>query len=248
MEIKQKTILITGAASGLGAATAKHLAKKGAEVVLADINKTQLDDLAVKLNAKTFVCDVTDAESVTTMLSSVGDVHGLVNCAGIVHAKRLVGKTSAMPLSDFESVIQINLIGTFNVMRLVAEKMSHQPNIDEVGSRGVIVNTASVAAFEGQVGQVAYSASKGAVASMTLPAARELSRFGIRVMTIAPGVMETPMMSGMPDKVQRALCADIPFPKKLGDANYFAQTVAHILENDYLNGSVIRLDAGLRLA
>jgi NAD(P)-dependent dehydrogenase (short-subunit alcohol dehydrogenase family) len=242
-----KSILITGAASGLGAATARHLAKQGARVFLLDRNLAALEKIAAETNGKAFECDVTSEAAVKNIISQLADIHVVVNCAGVVHGARIVGKNGAMPLDDFSRVIQINLIGTFNVMRLCAEKMSAQQPVQENGERGVIINTASVAAFEGQLGQVAYAASKGGVAAMTLPAARELSRFGIRVMTIAPGIMETPMMAGMTEAVRSELCADVPFPKTLGNPDDFAKLVSHIIENDYLNGSTIRLDGALRL-
>ena len=247
MDIKNKTALITGAASGLGAATAKTFAKHGATVILLDKNIEAATKLSKALNGTAFECDVTSEESLKKVLAALTEIHFVVNCAGVVHGARIVGKTGAMPLEDFSRVIHINLIGTFNVLRLCAEKMAKQQPVNELGERGVIINTASVAAYEGQLGQVAYSASKGGVVSMTLPAARELSRFGIRVMAIAPGVMQTPMMAGMTEEVRAALCADVPFPKQLGDPQQFAELAMHIIENSYLNGSVIRLDGALRM-
>lgn len=247
MDINNKTILITGAASGLGAAAARELSARGAKIVLLDRNQDALKKIADEINGVAHACDVTSESAVKQVLSHCADIHAVINCAGVVHGARLVGKNGAMPLDDFSRVIQINLIGTFNVMRLVAEKMSTQEAVNAVGERGVIINTASVAAFEGQLGQIAYAASKGGVASMTLPAARELSRFGIRVMTIAPGVMQTPMMAGMTAEIQQQLSADVPFPKQLGDPKNFAELCAHIIENNYLNGSTIRLDGALRL-
>lgn len=238
MQIHNKTIIITGAASGLGAATATHLSHLRANVILLDKNK--MADNIIE-------CDVTDENAVQKILNTQDEIHAVINCAGIVHAARLIGKTGAMPLADFQKVIQINLIGTFNMMRLAAEKMSLQNPVDDSGERGVIINATSIAAFEGQIGQVAYSASKGAIASMTLPAARELARFGIRVMTIAPGAMQTPMVASLPQETQQAFAKDIPFPKQLGDPQRFAELVAHIIQNNYLNGSTIRLDAALRL-
>src|SRR3990167_600693 len=223
MKISGKTVVITGAASGLGAATARLLSQHGATIILLDRNLSALEKIAAEIHGKAFECDVTSDNAVQNIISQLPDIHVVVNCAGIVQGARIVGKNGAMPLDDFSRVIQINLIGTFNVMRLVAEKMSAQQSVNENGERGVIINTASIAAFEGQLGQVAYAASKGGVASMTLPAARELSRLGIRVMTIAPGVMATPMIQGMTIEVQNALSADIPFPKKLGSPNCFAE-------------------------
>lgn len=247
MEINEKTILITGAASGLGAATARELSKRGAKIILLDKNISQAEKIAAEIHAKAFECDVTSEISVKNIISQCGEIHAAINCAGIIHGARIVGKKGAMPLEEFSRVIQINLIGTFNVMRLIAEKMSTQRIINDIGERGVIINTASIAAVEGQLGQVAYSASKGGVAAMTLPAARELSKFGIRVMTIAPGVMQTPMVSSMTIEVQKQLSADVPFPKQLGDPKNYGELCAHIIENIYLNGSVIRLDGALRL-
>lgn len=238
MDVKNKTILVTGAASGLGRATADHLSLLGARVVACDLTQA---------SPEIFSADVTKEEDVQAVLDSISQLHGVVNCAGVVQAARLVGKQGVMPLGDFQQVIQVNLVGTFNVMRLAANKISAQDPVTDSGERGVIINTASIAAFEGQLGQVAYAASKGAVAAMTLPAARELSRFGIRVMTIAPGVMQTPMMDALSDDVQTALSADIPFPKSLGDPADYAKTAAHIIENSYLNGTTIRLDGALRL-
>lgn len=246
MDIVGKSLLITGAASGLGAATARYLAQKGAHVVLLDRDDS-VKAVASEVEGVSYVADVTSASEIQFVLSQVAELHGVVNCAGIVHAKRLVGKSGAMPLEEFARVIDVNLLGTFNVMRLAAEKMSQQSFLDDIKERGVIINTASIAALEGQVGQVAYSASKGAISAMTLPAARELSQFGIRVVTIAPGVMQTPMIQGMPQPIQDELAAGIPFPKKLGDPKSFAQLVEHIFENSYLNGSMIRLDGALRL-
>lgn len=237
MDISGKTILVTGAASGLGAATAAYLRNRGAQII--GLDRTAAADC--------IACDVTSAESVKAVIDAQTDIHAAINCAGIIHGARIVGKNGVMPLEDFSKVIQVNLIGTFNVLRLCADKMAKQNVVNEMGERGVIINTASVAAFEGQLGQIAYSASKGGVASMTLPAARELSRFGIRVMTIAPGVMETPMVGGMTPELQQALCADVPFPKRLGSPNEYAALCAHIIENSYLNGETVRLDGALRM-
>lgn len=242
MDIKNKTVLITGAASGLGAATAQYLSGLGANIIALDKNKTA-DHIADHI----IECDITDDNNLKKIINNIDQIHIVINCAGISHAKRLVGKNGPMELAEFQKVININLIGTFNIMRLCADKISKQKVVNNIGERGVIINTASVAAFEGQLGQVAYSASKGAIASMTLPAARELAQFGIRVMTIAPGVMQTPMMALMPTEVQEKLTADIVFPKKLGDPKNFAELVAHIIHNDYLNGSTIRLDGAIRL-
>lgn len=238
MDIAGKTILVTGAASGLGAATANYLLKKGATVIRVD-RKAEQEIIA---------CDVTSSEQIQSVIDQYAEIHAVVHCAGIIHGARIIGKTGPMLLQDFSRVIEVNLIGTFNVMRLCAQKMSQQSVVNENDERGVIINTASVAAFEGQLGQAAYSASKGGVAAMTLPAARELSRFGIRVMTIAPGVMKTPMVASMTSELQNSLCKDVPFPKRLGDPNEFALLCGQIIENVYLNGSVIRLDGALRMA
>ena len=252
MDINQKVILITGAASGLGAATARTLAKRGATVILLDKNLQAAQSIADEIHGTAFECDVTSADSVQDVVNKIvaahHAIHVVVSCAGVVFGARVAGKQGAMPLSDFQRVININLAGTFNVMRLCAEKMIAQQSVNAIGERGIIINTASIAAFEGQLGQVAYSASKGGVHAMTLPAARELSQFGVRVMCIAPGVMQTPMMQGMHESVQQSLSANIPFPKQLGDPQHFADLAAHIIENSYLNGSTIRLDGALRLS
>lgn len=246
MEIQNKNILITGAASGLGQATAMYLAAKHAKVILLDKNPAATA-LAAELNGHAFIGDITSEAFIQDTLSACDDIHAVVNCAGIVHGARIVGKNGPLPLADFSRVLNINVVGTFNVMRLSAAKMAQQNPLTEEGERGVIINTASIAAFEGQLGQVAYSASKGAIHAMTLPAARELSQFGIRVMTIAPGIMQTPMATSLPEAVQKSLSEQIPFPKHLGNPEVFAQLVSHIIENTYLNGSTIRLDGALRL-
>lgn len=243
--------IVTGAASGLGAATAERLAEAGAKVALLDINAEAAKPVAARIGGVAIRCDVKDAESATAALAEARRAHGaariLVNCAGIGPAKRIVGRDGPMPLPDFERVIAINLIGTFNMMRLAAAEMTAlEPLAD--GERGFIVSTASVAAFEGQIGQAAYAASKGGVAALTMPAARELAQFGIRVMTIAPGIFATPMLSGLPEDVQASLAASVPFPKLLGRPEQFADLVLHCLRNTYLNGEVIRLDGALRMA
>ncbi len=251
MEIKNSVALITGGGSGLGAATAKLLAHLGAKVAVLDVNIDAANAIAKEINGNAFQCNVSDAQQVEEIIAQIknqiGDIRICVNCAGIAPAKRIVGKEGAMPLADFNQVIQINLIGTFNVMRVTANAMSQSSVVNENGERGVIINTASVAAFEGQIGQAAYSASKGGVVSLTLPAARELSRFGIRVMTIAPGLMATPMLLKMPEEVQKNLANSIPFPKRLGKPEEYAQLVEHIIGNTMLNGSVIRLDGAIRM-
>ncbi|MDF1653615.1 MAG: SDR family NAD(P)-dependent oxidoreductase [Coxiellaceae bacterium] len=253
MNIDKKVAIITGGASGMGAATAIQLAKQGAQVALLDMNLEGAQSLAEELGGMAVSCDVSDADSAENALQAVvkqyGEVHLAVNCAGIAPAKRVVAKDgSAMPLDNFKRVIDINLIGTFNIVRLVSAQMSQQQPQTDSGERGVIINTASVAAFEGQIGQAAYSASKGGIVAMALPIARELERFGIRVMTIAPGIMSTPMMAGMPENVQQALAQTVTFPKRLGEASEYASLVQHIVENEYLNGEVIRLDGAIRMS
>jgi NAD(P)-dependent dehydrogenase (short-subunit alcohol dehydrogenase family) len=251
MHIQDKVFMVSGAASGLGAATARMLAQAGARLMLVDLNADGLRAQAAELGAECAVADITQADAaqaaVTQALQRFGELHGLVNCAGVVAGEKILGKQGAHSLENFSRIININLIGTFNLLRLAAEAIAESaPNAE--GERGVIINTASVAAFDGQVGQAAYAASKGAVASMTLPAARELARYGIRVMTIAPGIFETPMMAGMTDEVRAALSADVPFPPRLGKPDEYAALVRHIIENSMLNGEVIRLDGALRMA
>lgn len=251
MHIQDKVFMVSGAASGLGAATARMLARAGARLMLVDLNAEALKAQASELEAGYAVADITQADAaqaaVDMAMSSFGELHGLVNCAGVVAGERILGKQGAHGLDSFSRIININLIGTFNLLRLAAEAIA-KSTANAEGERGVIINTASVAAFDGQVGQAAYAASKGAVASLTLPAARELARYGIRVMTIAPGIFETPMMAGMSDEVRAALSADVPFPPRLGKPEEYAALVRHIIENSMLNGEVIRLDGALRMA
>jgi len=253
MEIQGRTFLIAGGGSGLGAATARMLVGAGAHVLIADLNRAAGEAIAAELgeSAHFAATDVTDEASVQAAVGAAievfGGLHGAVNCAGIAIAERALGKSGPHPLDAFTKVIMINLVGTFNVIRLAAAAMAQNEPLAG-GERGVIVNTASVAAFDGQIGQAAYSASKGGIVAMTLPIARELARFGIRVMTIAPGVFWTPMVDGMPDNVQQALAASIPFPSRLGKPEEFADLVAYILGNTYLNGETIRLDGATRLA
>jgi NAD(P)-dependent dehydrogenase (short-subunit alcohol dehydrogenase family) len=226
VEIPGKTFIVTGGRSGLGAATAALLEAEGATVVVADLPET----------------DVTDEESVRALVESCAELHGVVNCAGIGGGSRVIG----FPLDQFRRIVEVNLIGTFNVIRHAAEKIAAgQP--DAEGARGVIVNTASNAAFDGQIGQAAYTASKAGVAGMTLPIARDLGKYGIRVVTIAPGPADTPMLSKLRDDIRESLESQIPFPKRLGRPEDFAALVKHIVENDYLNGEVIRLDGALRM-
>lgn len=251
MEIKNKTVMITGGASGMGAATAIRFANTGANVVLLDRNIELAEKLAKDLKGVAVSCDVTDEadvqNAVKIAVSNYGAIHVLVNCAGIATAARVVSKEGAMPIDEFQKTIQVNLIGTFNVLRLVADQMLKQPVINDDNERGVIINTASVAAYDGQLGQAAYSASKGAVVAMTLPIAREFAKSGIRIMCIAPGIMKTPMMDAMPEKVQASLAEAIPFPKRMGQAEEYAKLAQHIVENAYLNAETIRLDAGIRM-
>jgi len=251
MEIKDQVVVITGGGSGLGAATARHLAKLGARVALLDARLDAAEKIAKEIDGLAIASDVSDANSCEKAIKKIIETFQIiticVNCAGIAPAQRIVGREGAMPLDAFAQVINVNLIGTFNVMRLCAMQMMQQSARNEDGERGVIINTASVAAYEGQVGQAAYSASKGGVVSLTLPAAREFARSGIRVMTIAPGIIATPMMTAMPEDVQASLAAAVLFPSRLGQPQEYAELVESIIKNPYLNGSVIRLDGALRM-
>jgi NAD(P)-dependent dehydrogenase (short-subunit alcohol dehydrogenase family) len=251
MQIGGEAAIVTGAASGLGLATAEMLSGAGARVALLDLDGARVAEAAARLGGLGLACDVADGESAEQALASAHAAHGpariLVNCAGIASAGRIVSKGGPMPLEDFARVIRVNLIGSFNVLRLAAADMAVLEPLAE-GERGVIVNTASVAAFEGQIGQVAYASSKGGIAALTLPAARELARHGIRVLTIAPGLFETPMLRGLPEPVQQSLAASVPFPKRLGRPAEYAALVHHIIDNPMLNGEVIRLDGALRMA
>ncbi|CAJ0698078.1 3-hydroxyacyl-CoA dehydrogenase [Ralstonia wenshanensis] len=249
MEIRDQVFIVTGGASGLGAGTARTLAEAGGKVVIADLNEAAGTALAQELGGRFVRCDVTseaDGQAVVEAATSLGTLRGLVNCAGIATASRTVGKTGPHPLDQFARVININLVGTFNMIRLAATAMAgNTPNAG--GERGVIINTASVAAFDGQIGQAAYAASKGGVVAMTLAIARDLSRDGIRVMTIAPGIFETPMLLGMPQEVQDALGKMVPFPPRLGKPAEYAQLARAIVENPMLNGETIRLDGAIRM-
>jgi NAD(P)-dependent dehydrogenase (short-subunit alcohol dehydrogenase family) len=253
MQIDGKVFLVSGGASGLGAATAQMLVAAGGKVVLVDINAAAVAAQAEQLGpqARWAVADVSDEAAaqaaVQVALDAFGSLHGLVNCAGVVGAEKILGKNGPHALDSFARVININLIGSFNLMRLAAAAIS-EGEAGEGGERGVIINTASAAAYDGQIGQAAYAASKGAIVSLTLPAARELARFGIRVMTIAPGIFETPMMAGMSEPVRESLAAGVPFPPRLGKPEEYAALVRHIIENSMLNGEVIRLDGALRMA
>lgn len=253
MELREGTFIVTGGASGLGAATARMIASNGGRAVIADLDEDRGRALASELGvaARFIRTDVTDEASgqavVAEALDAFGGVHGLVNCAGIVHGEKVVGKSGVHALASFARAVNINLIGTFNLIRLAADAMAKSaPNAG--GERGVIVNTASVAAFDGQIGQAAYSASKAGVVGMTLPIARELARFGIRVMAIAPGIFETPMLASLAPEVQEALGRMVPFPARLGRPEEFASLVRQIIENPMLNGEVIRLDGAIRMA
>jgi NAD(P)-dependent dehydrogenase (short-subunit alcohol dehydrogenase family) len=253
MQIDNHVFLITGGGSGLGAATARHLVSRGGRVVLADVNATTGEALAAALGAaavfvRTDVTSETDGQAaVAKAISTFGRLDGLVNCAGIAPGEKVTGREGPHRLESFARAVNINLIGTFNMLRLAADAMAKQdPNAD--GERGVLINTASIAAYDGQIGQAAYAASKAGVVGLTLPVARELARSGIRCVTIAPGIFATPMMEAMPQAVQDSLGATVPFPSRLGRPAEFAALVAHIVENIMLNGEVIRLDGALRMA
>ncbi len=251
MDISGQVAVVTGGASGLGLATAQALAAKGAKIVVLDRNAEAADRAAGLLGGFGVACDVSSAADVENAFATVERVTGparvLVNCAGIATGGRVVGRDGPLALDEFAKIINVNLIGTFNATRVAAHRMSTLEPLAE-GERGVIISTASVAAFDGQIGQAAYSASKGGVAAMTLPIARELARFGIRVVTIAPGLFETPLLGTLPPEIQVSLGAAIPFPARLGKASEFADLAAHIVANTYLNGETIRLDGALRMA
>ncbi len=250
MEINACHAVVTGGASGLGLATARGLQAKGADVTLLDLDEDAVRDAAKSLNGRGFACDVRDADGVAQQLALAKEAAGapgiLVNCAGIATPGRIIGREGPLSLGQFEQVIQVNLIGSFNLMRLAAAAMAKNDANTE-GERGVIINTASVAAFDGQIGQAAYAASKGGVAALTLPAARELARFGIRVVTIAPGIFETAMLKGLSADVQQSLGKSVPFPPRLGRPAEFADLVVSIIRNPMLNGETIRLDGALRM-
>lgn len=252
MKIEGQAAVVTGGASGLGEATARELANRGARVAVLDVNAEAAQRIASEIGGVACRCDITDPGSVETALSAASSAHGpariLMNIAGIGTAKRVVQKDgSAAPLDDFARVVQINLIGSYNVSRLFAAACAKLDPMDD-GERGVMLFTASVAAYDGQVGQQAYSASKGGLVSMTLPMARDLSQYGIRVCTIAPGLFATPLMKTLPEPVQQSLAASIPFPQRLGKPQEFAELACHIVTNTHLNGEVIRIDGALRMA
>lgn len=251
MIIKNTPVIISGGASGMGAATARLLSAAGAKVAIFDKNIELAKKLATEIQGLAVECDVTNEESVLNAVTVASDMHGhariCVNCAGIIHSRRMVNQAGPMPLSEFEQVIKVNLIGSFNVMRIVANAMMPLEPIGHDKERGIIINTTSVAAYEGQIGQTAYSASKGGIVGLTLPAARELAQFGIRVMAIAPGLINTPMFDKLTPDAKTSLENMVPFPKRLGLPEEYAQLAKSIIENIMLNGSVIRLDGALRM-
>jgi NAD(P)-dependent dehydrogenase (short-subunit alcohol dehydrogenase family) len=250
MNVQDRAAIVTGGASGLGAASARRLAALGARVSIFDLDLDAANAVAGEIDAFAARCDVADPDEVAGAIAAARERHGaariLVNCAGIGTARRTVGREGPMPLAEFERIVRVNLTGTFNVTRLVASEMIALDPLDD-GERGVIVSTASVAAFEGQTGQAAYAASKGGVVALTLPLARELGQFGIRVLTIAPGIFRTPLVAELPTDAQTSLTSSTPFPKRFGDADEFAALVVTCCENRFLNGETIRLDGALRL-
>jgi NAD(P)-dependent dehydrogenase (short-subunit alcohol dehydrogenase family) len=252
MQLKDQSALVTGGASGLGAATARRLAAAGAKVAVCDLNAKLAETVAAEIGGVAVVCDVSDAASAEAAIAAASKAHGparvLVNCAGIGVAKRVIGRDGPMPLAEFDKVIRVNLIGSFNMLRLATAEMSKLEPLADTGERGVVISTASVAAYDGQIGQSAYSASKGGIVGMTLPIAREMAQFGIRVLTIAPGLFLTPLLANLPQEAQDSLAAAIPFPRRLGHADEFASLAMHMIDNPYLNGEVVRLDASLRMA
>jgi NAD(P)-dependent dehydrogenase (short-subunit alcohol dehydrogenase family) len=251
MELRGQAAIVTGGGSGLGAATAEALAAVGTRVAVLDIDRDAAEAVAARIGGLAACCDVADAAAATAAVTRAGQTNGparlLVNCAGIGPAARSVGRDGAMPLERFEQVIRVNLVGTFNMLRLAAAAMSTLDPLED-GERGVIINTASIAGYEGQVGQAAYAASKAGVIGLTLPAARELARIGVRVVTIAPGLIETPMFNTLPDDIRQGLAASVPYPARLGRPQEYAALVLHIAVNTFLNGETIRLDGALRLA
>jgi NAD(P)-dependent dehydrogenase (short-subunit alcohol dehydrogenase family) len=250
MELKKTCAVVTGGASGLGAATARHFANTGAQVMILDRDRAGAEAVATEIGGFAAACDVTDATSVSAALSAakarMGRITAAVNCAGIALAVRTVGRNGPHPLEDFRRTVEINLVGSFNVARLAAAEMAGNAP-DSNGARGVIVHTASIAAFDGQKGQTAYAASKGGIAGLVLPMARDLASLGIRVMAIAPGIFRTPMLEGLGDEVQTQLAADVPCPARLGDPDEYARLAGFIVENGYLNGETIRIDGALRM-
>ena len=253
MQIKDSCFLVTGGSSGLGAACVQRLVDAGARVVIADLNAEIGEALAQSLGAsvhfvRTDVTSEGDVQTaVSTAVSQLGGLHGVINCAGVAIAAKVLGRDAVHDLDVFSKVLQVNVVGTFNVIRLATAVMVEN-EANEGGERGVIVNTASVAAFDGQIGQAAYAASKGGIVAMTLPIAREMARYGIRVMTIAPGIFDTPMLAGLPEKARQSLGEQVPFPPRLGNPSEYAALAAHIIENPMLNGETIRLDGAIRMA
>ena len=250
MEVKGQSAIVTGSGSGLGAATARALAAAGARVALLDVNLAGIEEVAAEIGGLAIPCDVSDATSVEAAVETARQTHGpariAVSCAGVATAGAIVGRGGPLPLEDFARVVDINLIGTFNLLRLAAAGMV-KLDVLPTGERGVIINTGSIAAFEGQIGQTAYAASKGAVVAMTLPAARELARFGIRVLTINPGLFGTPMVLDMPEEIKDSLLATPPFPKRFGDPSEYAKLALHMIDNVMLNGESVRIDAAMRM-
>ena len=251
MNLEGQAAIVSGGASGLGRATAVALAASGVEVAILDINQDAAIDAAREAGGFAIACDVTDAASVEAAFVAARERHGpariAVNCAGVGTAGRIVGRDGPLPLDAFRRVIEVNLIGSFNVMRLAAAEMSTLDPLAD-GERGIIISTASVAAYDGQIGQAAYSASKGGIVSLTLPAARELARYGVRVVAIAPGIFETPMLQGLPQSVRESLAASVPFPPRLGRPEEYAALLLHLCRNPMINGEVVRLDGALRMA
>ncbi len=251
MELKNTPVIITGGGSGLGAATARLLAQGGAKVALLDRNLAGADAVAKEIKGIAIECDVTSEDSVKSALAAAAKAHGeariVVSCAGILGAGRILGREAPMELSFFEQVLRVNVAGSFNVLRLAADAMAKLTEMGDAKERGVIINTASIAAYEGQIGQAAYAASKGAIVSLTLPAAREFARIGVRVNAIAPGPVDTPMVAGMPDDVRASLEATIPFPSRLVKPQEYAALVKHLVENVAINGEVVRIDGALRM-
>ena len=251
MDIEGHSAVVTGGGSGMGAATARRLAGAGAKVAVLDLDEAAAIAVGAGIGGIGLACDVSDAGAAEDAIARARDAHGpariCVNCAGIAPAQRIVGRDGPAPLDGFRRVVEVNLIGTFNVMRICAADMAGLDPMNETGERGVMIATASVAAYEGQVGQAAYAASKGGLVGMTLPVARDLASLGVRVMTVAPGLVETPMLAGLPGDVRASLAASVPFPRRLGRPDEFAGLVEHIVANPMLNGSVIRLDGAIRL-
>jgi NAD(P)-dependent dehydrogenase (short-subunit alcohol dehydrogenase family) len=251
MDVKGHAALVTGGGSGLGAATASALAAAGAKVALLDVNIEAAKAHATKIGGIAIKCDVSDSDNATAAVKEAREKHGvarvLINCAGIGTPKKILGKDGPQPLADFDRIIRVNLIGSFNVLRLFAADLQNAEALAD-GERGVCISTASVAAYEGQIGQAAYAASKGGIVGLTLPAARELAQFGIRVLAIAPGIFLTPMLLGLSEEVQRSLAASVPFPKLLGKPEQYASLAMEMVRNSYLNGEVVRIDGSLRMA